>query len=95
MLTDNNINSIAIIIKMIFFLFNINPNIPTKNKSNDRFMVCICIFPLGYFEYYDFYFLIIFCLDLSSAASSNAMLAFSNSYRNLRLNFKTQDRLDR
>jgi len=46
--TDNNINSIAIIIRIIFFLFNINPKIPTKNKSNDRFMVCICLFIQAY-----------------------------------------------
>ena len=48
--TDNNMISIAMIIKIIFFLFKINPNTPIKNKNNDRFIIisfCICIFPLG------------------------------------------------
>ena len=32
------------IIRIIFFLFKINPKIPIKNKNNDRFIVMLCIF---------------------------------------------------
>ena len=46
--TASNMISMAIIIRIIFFLFKINPKIPIKNKNNDRFIVlCICINPLG------------------------------------------------
>ena len=37
-----------LIIRIIFFLFKINPKIPIKNKNNDRFIVLyFCINPLG------------------------------------------------
>ena len=36
--TANNIISIAIIINIIFFRFNIKPNIPIKNKKRDKFI---------------------------------------------------------
>ena len=39
LLTANSIISIAMIIRIIFFLFKINPKIPIKNKNNDRFIV--------------------------------------------------------
>ena len=46
--TDNNIISIAMIIRIIFFLFKINPNIPIKNKNNDKFIVEVFLYnPLG------------------------------------------------
>ena len=48
--TANNIISIAMIIRIIFFLFKINPNIPIKNKNNDRFIVMFMyfvIYPIG------------------------------------------------
>ena len=41
--TASNMISIAIIIRIIFFLFKINPKIPIKNKNNDRFIVMLCI----------------------------------------------------
>ena len=37
--TANSIISIAIIIRIIFFLFNIKPNTPIKNKNIDRFII--------------------------------------------------------
>ena len=40
--TANIIISMAIIIKMIFFLFKIKPNIPIKNKISDKFIVILC-----------------------------------------------------
>ena len=36
--TANNIISIAIIIKIIFFRFNMKPNIPIINKNRDKFI---------------------------------------------------------
>ena len=33
-----SIISIEISINIIFFLFNTNPNIPIKNKNNDKFI---------------------------------------------------------
>ena len=33
----------AIIIRIIFFLFKINPKIPIKNKNNDRFIVYVFV----------------------------------------------------
>ena len=46
--TANNIISIAMIIRIIFFLFKINPNIPIKNKNNDKFIVEVFLYdPLG------------------------------------------------
>jgi hypothetical protein len=39
----------AIIIRIIFFLFNTNPNIPIKNKNNERFIV-LKLYPLGTFN---------------------------------------------
>ena len=36
--TASNIISIAMIIKIIFLRFNINPNIPIKNKKIDKFI---------------------------------------------------------
>ena len=48
--TANSIISIAMIIKIIFFLFKINPNIPIKNKNKERFIVMFMYFVinLGY-----------------------------------------------
>ena len=37
--TASNIISMAIIIRIIFFLFKINPKIPIKNNNNEKFMV--------------------------------------------------------
>ena len=45
--TANNIISIAIIIRIIFFRFKINPKIPIKNKNNDRFIVYVFVIFLG------------------------------------------------
>lgn len=48
--TANSIISIAIIIRMIFLLFKINPKIPIKNKNSDRFIVMFLYFcnnPMG------------------------------------------------
>jgi hypothetical protein len=39
--TASNIISMEMIIRIIFFLFKINPKIPVKNKNNDRFMVLL------------------------------------------------------
>src|ERR1700712_815136 len=36
---DNNIISIEISIKIIFFLFKTKPNTPIKNKINDKFII--------------------------------------------------------
>src|ERR1700709_2189805 len=36
---DNNIISIEISIKIIFFLFKTKPSIPIKNKINDKFII--------------------------------------------------------
>ena len=41
--TANSIISIAMIIKIIFFLFKINPNIPIKNKNKERFIYSLRI----------------------------------------------------
>ena len=41
--TASNIISMAIIIRIIFFLFKINPKIPIKNKNNDRFIVYVFV----------------------------------------------------
>ena len=41
LLTANSIISIAMIIRIIFFLFKINPKIPIKNSNNDRFIVMV------------------------------------------------------
>ena len=49
--TANSIISMAIIIRIMFFLFKTKPKIPIKNKNNDRFIdLCICINPLGTFN---------------------------------------------
>nr|YP_007374918.1 hypothetical protein PRA_mt0104 [Phlebia radiata]CCE89207.1 hypothetical protein PRA_mt0104 [Phlebia radiata] len=37
--TASNIISMAMIIRIIFFLFKINPKIPIKNNNNDKFIV--------------------------------------------------------
>ena len=45
--TARSIISIAIIIKIIFFLFKIKTNIPIKNKNKERFIFSILCIPLG------------------------------------------------
>ena len=46
------ISNVAIIIRIIFFLFKINPKIPIKNKNNDRFIVMFMYFcDISYWNY--------------------------------------------